>query len=161
MKFKSTAGMSPKESPHRVHKISPFQMQLSLEHYAKLNGLFPPSNRSGDIGKRAVEIAKIYLERLDPSCKFVNPPKGADLAVVSSSGELKIFEIKGTVAPDIAWPQLKVSSEACYQLLTSGSAIVLRISHIYAQEPLVYELHYWQDFRLHPEPRWAFEPVSY
>lgn len=63
--------------------------------------------------------------------------------------------MKGTAAGDIAWQQLKVSSQAIHDLLVSGKASVLRVTTVYGDEPVVFEMRCGQDFRLEPEARWV------
>ena len=136
-----------------------FRVELNPAEFAELNRRFPPSRGSGDIGKRAVEIIKIHFRARDPGCKFVDPPRGADLAVVLEAARPELFEIKGTANAEIAWQQLKVSSQSSYDLLTGGLASVLRVTDVYGEKPVVYELRCGQDFRLEPEARWTFKPI--
>lgn len=140
--------------------MTPFRVKLSATDFAALNNAYPPSRGSADIGKRAVEIMKCYFRGQSPGCKFVDPPRGADLAVVPvGATSPTVFEVKGTAGSGIAWQQLKVSSQSSYELLTNGSASVLRVTDVYSKEPVVYELRHGQDFRLEPEPRWTFKPI--
>lgn len=136
-----------------------FRVKLNLEEFQQLNGRFPPSRGSGDIGKRAVEIVKIHFRRSHPGCTFIAPQRGADLAVVLEPTGPRQFEVKGTADASIAWQQLKVSSKASYELLTRCEASVLRVTDVYGDEPIVYELRCGVDFRLEPEPRWCFRPI--
>ncbi|MBI4408965.1 MAG: hypothetical protein HY561_04620 [Gemmatimonadetes bacterium] len=136
-----------------------FRVKLNPAELAELNQRFPPSRGSSDIGKRAVEIVKCHFRRHHPRCRFVDPPRGADLAVVLETDGTKLFEVKGTAGAGIAWQQLKVSSQVSYDLLTGGSACVLRVTDVYGGEPVVYELRCGEDFRLEPEPRWRFTPI--
>ena len=139
--------------------MNSFPVKLSPEESAELDRLFPPSPGSSDIGKRAVAIAEIYFRRKDPHCKFVDPPRGADLAVVLEMDGRKFFEVKGTADSDIAWQKLKVSSQSSHDLLKEGSASVLRVTDVFGAVPVVYELRCGQHFQLEPEPRWTFKPV--
>ena|SRR5437867_1428479 len=136
-----------------------FRVKLSPAEFAELNNRFPPSRGSGDIGKRAVEIVKSHFRGRHPGCRFVDPPRRADLALVPDAAGPKLFEVKGTADSDIAWQQLKVSSQPSHDLLTGGSASVLRVTDVYGEEPVVYELRCGRDFRLEPEARWAFKPI--
>src|SRR5258708_7561989 len=118
MEFKSTENMKVKTGGDPGYKVSAIRVKLTIEQYSELNRSFPLSKGSGDIGKRAVEIVKIHWKDIDPGCRFANPPKGADLAVVfSSRADLNAYEIKGTASVGLAWPQLNVSSETSYRLL--------------------------------------------
>jgi hypothetical protein len=139
--------------------INSFPVKLSVDELADLNKKFPRSRGSGDIGKRAIEIVMNHFRRSDPTCKFVKPQPGADLAVVLGSSGAKQFEVKGTADAGLAWQQLKVSSKASYDLLTTCSATVLRVTDVYGAEPVVYELQCGRDFQLEPEARWSFKTM--
>jgi hypothetical protein len=136
-----------------------FQAKLSPIEFADLNERFPPSQGSNQIGKRAMEIVKIHFRRVQPGCAFVSPVRGADLAVVLEGCGPAQFEIKGTADVELAWQQLKVSSKSSHDLLTSGQASVLRVTSVYGEEPVVFEVRCGRDFRLDPEPRWCFRPM--
>ncbi len=133
---------------------------LTANQFSELNQRFPSSRGSGDIGKRAVEIMKCHFRNQNPGCRFVDPPSGADLAVLPAGAAApKLFEVKGTADGDIAWQQLKVSSQSSHDLLTRGSASVLRVTDVFGQEPVVHELRHGIDFRLEPEARWTFKRI--
>lgn len=140
--------------------MNTFRVTLTANELAELNHRFPSSRGSGDIGKRAVEIVKYHFKKQNPGCRFVDPPNGGDLAVLMVAATVpNVFEIKGTAEHDIAWQQLKVSSQSSYDLLKSGSVAVLRVTDVFGQEPVVHELHYGKDFRLEPEARWTFKRI--
>jgi hypothetical protein len=136
-----------------------FQVRLRPDEFANLNERFPVSEGSNQIGGRAVEVVKTHFRRKHPGCQFVAAARGADLAVLLDGAVRKQFEVKGTAAPDIAWQKLKVSSKASYDLLASGKASVLRVTNVYSEEPIVFELRCGQDFRLEPEARWCVKPM--
>ena len=135
-----------------------FRAQLTVEELLDLNQRFPPSRGSSDIGKRAVEIMKLHFRRLHPGCSFVSPHPGADLALLVGPVPAQ-YEVKGTADKGIAWQQLKVSSRASYELLSTCAASVLRVTSVFSDEPLVYELRCGVDFTLEPEARWCVKPV--
>lgn len=136
-----------------------FRVKLSQDEFAGLNRCFPVSQGSNQIGGRAVEIVKSHFRRKHPGCHFVAAARGADLAVLLDGNAPMQFEVKGTAARDIAWQQLKVSSQASHDLLVSGNASVLRVTNVYGEEPVVHELKCGQDFRLEPEARWCVKPM--
>ena len=137
-----------------------FRVKLTVADRAALDAAFPLSRGSGDIGKRAIEIVKIYFQAQDPGCAFVEPPKGGDLAVrASGAADPTIYEVKGTTDNGLAWQQLKVSSAHSHALLTNGRASVLRVTDVYGVEPVVYEMRHGEHFVLVPEPRWSFKAV--
>jgi hypothetical protein len=142
-----------------VTNIDSFTVRLTPQEFADLNGSFPVSQGSNQIGKRAIAIIKIHFLRAHPGSSFVDPVLGADLAVVLDAGGPKQFEVKGTANADIAWQQLKVSSKSSHNLLDSGGASVLRVTSVYSEEPVVFELRCGRDFRLEPEARWCFRPI--
>jgi hypothetical protein len=136
-----------------------FRVRLSSDEFASLNQRFPVSEGSNQIGGRAVEIVKAHFRRKHPGCQFVTADRGADLAVLLDGSVPKQFEIKGTAGPDIAWQKLKVSSQASHDLLACGKASVLRVTNVYGEEPVVFELRCGQDFHLEPELRWCVKPM--
>jgi len=135
-----------------------FRVQLRSSELTDLNEKFPASAGSGDIGKRAIEIVKLHFQRVHTGCSFVSPRAGADMALVVGPNCTQ-YEVKGTAAKGLAWQQLKVSSQASHDLLTSGGAAVLRVTEVYSDEPVVYELRCGVDFRLEPEARWCVKPI--
>lgn len=136
-----------------------FRVKLTAKELATLNERFPVSQGSNQIGGRAIEIVRLHFRRTDPTCEFVPPVAGADLAVLLHGEQAKQFEVKGTASAGIAWQQLKVSSKASHALLTSGGASVLRVTSVYENEPVVFELLCGRDFRLEPEARWCVKPI--
>jgi len=136
-----------------------FRVKLTEEEWSFLNTRFPVSDGSNQIGGRAIEIVRIHFRREDPTCKFVSAAAGADLAIILAGDEPRQFEVKGTASDNLAWQQLKVSSKASHDLLTSGAASVLRVTNVYGQEPVVFELRCGRDFRLEPEARWCVKPI--
>ena len=68
---------------------------------------------------------------------------------------MKRIEVKGTASKDIAWSQLKVSSQKSHDALESGEAAMYRVVDVEGTQPRIYMLTYGQDFTLEPEPRWA------
>lgn len=136
-----------------------FPIKLDPAQLAELNERFPLSQGSAEIGKRAMELVKLHFLARHLDCKFVAARAGADLAVVVGEGSAQQFEVKGTSGRGIAWQQLKVSSKPSHELLTSGEAAVLRVTDVFGQEPVIYELRCGRDFRLDPEPRWSVKPI--
>ena len=121
--------------------------------------MYPESNGSGLIGKRAQEIVKIHLRRHYPDCAFQAPDTGADLKVVLSDGSQPLLiEVKGTASAGIAWPQLKVSSPHSHRLLVENGIPVHRVVGVFSAVPHIYVLRHGADFVLEAEARWAFRP---
>ena len=136
-----------------------FRVKLTEQDLENLNNSFPVSQGSNQIGQRAIAIVKIHFRRVHPSSSFVDPVRGADLAVALDGGAARQFEVKGTADGAIAWQQLKVSSQASHDLLASGGASVLRVTSVYTEEPVIFELRCGRDFRLEPEARWCIKPL--
>jgi hypothetical protein len=141
-------------------EMESFRVKLTDKELAGLNQRFPASQGSNQIGDRAIEIVRLHFRRTYPTCQFVPPVAGADLAVLLHGEQAKQFEVKGTASAGIAWQQLKVSSQASHGLLTSGGASVLRVTSVYGDEPTVFELLCGRDFLLKPEARWCVKPIS-
>jgi hypothetical protein len=68
-----------------------------------------------------------------------------------------IIEVKGTKSADIAWQQLKVSSQHSRDLLAEKGAPVYRVTGVFEQSPSIYVLVHGLDFSLVHEPRWMFK----
>ena len=135
-----------------------FRVELSPAEFQALNDSFPASAGSGDIGKRAIEIVKLHFQRVHVGCSFGSPQSGSDMALIVGP-ECTQYEVKGTAAKGIAWQQLKVSSQASHDLLSSGGASVLRVTEVYSDQPVVYLMRCGTDFRLEPEARWCVKPI--
>lgn len=137
------------------------KVNLSNEEYEKLEAQFPRGEGSALIGNRAKEIVKLHFRCEDPTCRFVPPELGADLKVVFSTDRPSTtLEIKGTEQSDIAWQQLKVSSEHSYRLLTEKKIPLYRVIDVFGRNPSIYILIHGVDFELAPEPRWSIKRIS-
>jgi hypothetical protein len=79
---------------------------ISQEELIHLLTLYPNTGKNSDIGKIAVEIAKMYFYSKDNSHTFVTNKAGIDLSVVKN-GITELFEIKGTADKEISWNKLK------------------------------------------------------
>lgn len=130
------------------HNFSITQDQLK-----DLLTLYPNTGKNSDVGKLAVELAKLYFLSINGSTTFVANKNRIDLSA-SINGVVENFEIKGTVANSIAWNKLKVSSQNCHELLINGMTLI-RITNIGSTEMIFYFLTYSEDFELVPEPRWS------
>jgi len=84
---------------------------------------------------------------------------GADLRVSIDGRTVKRIEVKGTASKDLAWSQLKVSSQRSHDALESGEATMYRVVDVDSTQPRIYILTYGTDFTLEPEPRWAVKQV--
>jgi hypothetical protein len=135
-------------------------VRLSAEEFGRLNSLYPASDGSARIGKRAEAVVKIHLRRRDPQCAFEIPNSGADLKVVlSDCAEPLLIEIKGTSSAGIAWQQLKVSSRHSWRSITEACIPVYRVSEVFSEAPTIYVLTHNADFTLEQEDRWTFKPA--
>ena len=83
---------------------------------------------------------------------------GADLRF-SVDGTVQRIEVKGTASKDLAWSQLKVSSQKSHDALKNDDALMYRAVDVDSEHPRIYILTYGQDFTLEPEPRWAVKQV--
>lgn len=133
-----------------------YDIPLTEEQFKELNTIYPRSTVSAATGKRAEEILKIYFQSIDTNARFEEPEKGADIRVVLSGRSFDI-EVKGTSKSNIAWSQLKVSSQPSHDRLASGLPLY-RVVGVYEQNPRLYILSHDEDFQLVPESRWAVKP---
>lgn len=115
--------------------------------------LYPNTGKNSDVGKLAVEIAKLYFLSINDSTTFITNRNGIDLSI-SKNGIVENFEIKGTSDNNISWNKLKVSSQNCHDYLVNGMRLI-RITNIGSTEITLYFLTYFEDFELVPEPRWS------
>lgn len=136
---------------------------LSDEIFNDLNSRFPSPTSSAIVGKRAHELAIIFARHEYPNCSFPNGniPAGADLVVQPQPPvNLVVFDIKGTASEEIAWSQLKVSSQASYNAISTGSCLLLRITSVFGRNPMAHIMKYAEDFFLAREDRWSVHPSS-
>ncbi|NKB38183.1 MAG: hypothetical protein GKR93_13640 [Gammaproteobacteria bacterium] len=131
------------------------KVHLTEEEFQRLNELFPPSEKSATVGRRAVEIVKYHFLSINSDYKFSKASKGADLKVVCGDFDFEI-EIKGTTKADIAWSQLKVSSQTSHDRLFQGLPLyrVISANNIH---PTIFVLKHDDDFILSPETRWKIQ----
>ncbi len=127
-------------------------VKLTSSQFSKLNSLFNQSGKSADVGKRAVEIVKIYFMSKNPRCTFPVPPSGVDL-VVQENRSRKKLEIKGTSELNIAWGKLGVSGCPSFDKLKKGMPLY-RVTGVFEETPQIYVLRFKKDFRMQKEPRW-------
>jgi hypothetical protein len=132
--------------------MSTIPFPLSKSQKSNLDRMYPPSPKSALIGKRAVELVKLFFQRDHPGCRFEAVEPGADLRAVWKGGE-ESLEVKGTDSQKISWNKLKVSSKLSYMLLRNGLPLY-RITSVFSDCPSIHILRYGIDFTLRPEARW-------
>jgi hypothetical protein len=126
---------------------------ISDEQLNELLSLYPNTGKNSDVGKLAVEVAKLYFLTLNAMTSFVTNKNGIDLTV-EANGIIEKYEIKGTTDKDISWSKLKVSSQNCHDHLVNGMTLI-RITNIGSTAMTFHFLKYQEDFELIPEPRWS------
>lgn len=126
---------------------------ITNEQKEKLLEEFQNLGNNRDIGRQAVEIAKLYFLSKYNRPTFITNKDRIDLSVVLDE-TIENYEIKGTVDKNIAWSKLKVSSQNCYENLKKGMSII-RISNIGNVDVTLFFMKYNEDFNLIPEPRWS------
>jgi hypothetical protein len=126
---------------------------ISVEQLNDLLTLYPNTGKNSDVGKIAVEVAKLYFSSLSGLTSFTTNKKGIDLTV-EVNGLVEKYEIKGTADKDISWRKLKVSSQNCHDHLVNGMTLI-RITNIGSTAMTFHFLRYQEDFELIPEPRWS------
>jgi hypothetical protein len=117
---------------------------------------YPNTGKNSDIGKLAIEIAKLYFLSLNKATTFDINKNGIDLSTLLK-GKVNNYEIKGTADKNISWSKLKISSQNCHDLLINGMTLI-RITNIGTIDMKFYFLKYNNDFELVPEPRWSVRP---
>ena len=93
------------------------------------------------------------------NAKIEEDKKGVDL-IVSIGGRMERIEVKGTEKSDIAWSQLKVSSQQSHDALASGDALIYRVVDVSSANPRIYILEHGKHFKLEHEPRWAVKRAT-
>lgn len=131
--------------------------KLTTEQIDKLNLDKPNLGKNADVGKIAVEIAKLYFKREYNSPSFIENNNGVDLKVSWDATEEE-YEIKGTVDANIAFFKLKVSSQRVHDKLVEG-LILLRVCNIGQKDITLHFMKYNEDFTMKPEPRWCVKKV--
>ena len=86
---------------------------------------------------------------------------GADLRILVDGQTVKRVEVKGTGSSDLAWSQLKVSSQKSHDALENGEVEMYRVVDVDGEHPSIYVLMYGRDFTLEPEPRWAVKQTTW
>src|ERR1017187_9531110 len=123
-------------APLEIQRMECHPVELTQDEYERLNSVYPKSEGSGLIGKRAEEIVKIYFRKKDTQCQFAKPPKGADLHVVlSGESPSVVIEVKGTRSAEVQWQQLKVSSQHSRDLLAENRVLVYRVTGVFERVP--------------------------
>ncbi len=117
---------------------------------------FPNTGKNSDIGKLAVEIAKLYFLSLNDQTIFTTNKNRIDLSVLVN-GIIEHYEIKGTADKNVSWNKLKVSSQNSHDHLVNGMTLI-RITNIGSTEMTLFLLKHNEDFELVPEPRWSVIP---
>ena len=110
--------------------------------------------------RKALYIVEKYIRvKYGNGVEIEEDRDGADLRFTIDEEETQRIEVKGTASSDIAWPQLKVSSQKSHDALESGEATMYRVVDVDSTQPRIYVLTYGRDFTLEPEPRWAVKQV--
>lgn len=112
------------------------------------------NGKSSSVGKKAVEVAKMYFELQYPSCQIVDDTGSSFLTITSNENTFRVM-VKGTEKDGISWSTLKVSSTFSYNEIISGVP-VYRVTNVNGQKTIIYVLKHGDDFGLEPEPRWSF-----
>ena len=113
-----------------------------------------------DTERKALYIVEKYIRNeYGEQVEIEDDRNGADLRVSIEGQAVKRIEVKGTASKDLAWSQLKVSSQKSHDALESGEATMFRVVEVDSTRPRIYVLTYGRDFTLEPEPRWAVKQV--
>ena len=110
--------------------------------------------------QKALYIVEKYIrDEYGEQVEIEDDQDGADLRITVGGKTVKRIEVKGTGSKEIAWSQLKVSSQRSHDSLESGDASMYRVVDVEGTQPRIYMLTYGRDFTLEPEPRWAVKQV--
>lgn len=110
--------------------------------------------------QKALYIVEKYLrDEYGEQVEIEEDRDGADLRVSVGGKTVKRIEVKGTASKEIAWSQLKVSSQRSHDSLESGDASMYRVVDVEGTQPRIYVLTHGRDFTLEPEPRWAVRQI--
>lgn len=134
------------------------KFSITEEKLHQLKEQFPNLGKNSDVGKFAVEIAKLYFQQKNSMATFP-PSRDVDL-YVEIDGVKTPYEIKGTTDKTIAWNKLKVSSRNCYNKLVNEDMPIMRITNIGEQDMNIYFLKYNEDFTLKSEDRWSVKEIK-
>ena len=111
--------------------------------------------------QKALYIVEKYIRhKYGSDVEIEEDHDGADLRFSVHGQDEQRIEVKGTASKDIAWSQLKVSSQKSHDALESGEATMYRVVNVDGLQPSIYILKYDQDFTLEPEPRWAVRQIK-
>ena len=109
---------------------------------------------------KALYIVEKYIrDKYGNDVEIEEDHDGADLRLSVHGQDEQRIEVKGTASRDLAWSQLKVSSQNSHDALESGEATMYRVVNVDGPQPSIYILKYDQDFTLEPEPRWAVRQI--
>ncbi len=111
--------------------------------------------------QKALYIVEKYIrDKYGSGVEIKEGQDGVDLRFSLNGQDEQRIEVQGTVSKDIAWSQLKVSSQKSHDALESGEATMYRVVNVDGLQPSIYVLKYDQDFSLEPEPRWAVRQIK-
>jgi hypothetical protein len=137
----------------RQKKMTTHNFSITQDQLNSLLTLYPNTGKNSDVGKLAVEIAKLYFLSLNDTTIFTTNKNGIDLSTTIND-TIEHYEIKGTADKNVSWNKLKVSSQNCHDHLVSGMTLI-RITNIGMTELTLHFLKHNEDFELVPEPRWS------
>jgi len=137
------------------------QFKLRIKDFKRLNNKFPKNQSSAAIGKRAIEIVRIYFKYLCPHTKVKDSKKpGVDLLVPIRYNHRVPIEVKGTISDKISLGQIKVSGDESFKNLANKKMPIYRVVGVYQSNPRIFKLICGKDFDLEKEPRWRFKSLE-
>jgi hypothetical protein len=122
-----------------------FEFLLTDEEFESVEGLTTEF--------AAVEICRVFFRKQNPKVTFPRASNGADLHVLMPDAPGVDIEAKGTQASDIAWQQIRVSSQQSHDRLKAGMPLY-RVSNIGSRKVKIHVMKYGEDFEMTHEPRW-------
>ena len=83
-------------------------------------------------------LRDVYGEHVE----IVEDRDGVALRIIENGQTVKRIEVKGTASKDLAWSQLKVSSQRSHDALENGDASIYRVVDVEGTNPRIFELAY-------------------
>lgn len=134
------------------------EYKISKRDFQKLNRKYRRRGKSSEIGKRAVDIVKIYFKDNNQNVHFSPESiEGIDLIAIIGNQRIKI-EIKGTAEKGIARSKLGVSGKKSHDYLENGMPLY-RIANVYGRIVKIFILKYGEDFKMDKEDRWKIKKI--
>lgn len=139
-----------------------FNVNLTDKQFTFLDSKYHNSGKSSDVGKRALEIVKIFFKNKNSEYSFLNDvPLGVDLVVKLK--KRMFIEVKGTSQisaskKDVVWYKLGISGKSSHTYLKNGMPLY-RVTGVFDKSPIIFVLKYELDYKIKTERRWKIKEI--